>query len=29
MIGLFLGPVVFLVMYFLPLPLERDREDSG
>jgi sodium-dependent dicarboxylate transporter 2/3/5 len=24
-IGLFLGPVVFLIMYFLPLPLERDQ----
>ena len=25
-IGLFLGPVVFLIMYFLPLPLERDQQ---
>ena len=25
-IGLFLGPVVLLVMYFLPLPLERDQQ---
>jgi solute carrier family 13 (sodium-dependent dicarboxylate transporter), member 2/3/5 len=24
-IGLVLGPIVFLVMYFLPLPLERDQ----
>jgi sodium-dependent dicarboxylate transporter 2/3/5 len=24
-IGLFLGPTVFLIMYFLPLPLERDQ----
>src|SRR3712207_2583900 len=24
-IGLFLGPIVFLIMYFLPLPLERDQ----
>ena len=24
-IGLFLGPVVFLIMYFLPLPLPRDQ----
>jgi solute carrier family 13 (sodium-dependent dicarboxylate transporter), member 2/3/5 len=26
MIGLFLGPVVFLVMYFLPLPLEPNQQ---
>ena len=25
-IGLFLGPIVFLIMYFLPLPLERDQQ---
>lgn len=25
-IGLFLGPVVFLVMYFLPLPLEPNQQ---
>ena len=25
-IGLFLGPVVLLIMYFLPLPLERDQQ---
>ncbi len=25
-IGLFLGPIVFLLMYFLPLPLERDQQ---
>src|SRR5919107_4682938 len=24
-IGLFLGPIVFLIMYFAPLPLERDQ----
>jgi hypothetical protein len=24
-IGLFLGPIVFLIVYFLPLPLERDQ----
>src|SRR3712207_6608226 len=24
-IGLFLGPILFLIMYFLPLPLERDQ----
>ena len=24
-IGLFLGPLVFLVMYYAPLPLERDQ----
>ena len=24
-IGLFLGPVAFLIMYFLPLPLPRDQ----
>ena len=23
--GLFLGPIAFLIMYFLPLPLPRDK----
>ena len=24
--GLFLGPIVVLLMYFLPLPLEREQQ---